>query len=114
MATQSHCLCLEKVGEQEPIFVLRGQDKTADVTVAFWASLNAVLAKERAQGRDDRELDDIVEEIAQDVWAIFNSKRWAVEWPDTDYSDPALTPKLKEAFTCASAMANWPNRKYPD
>ena len=32
--------CLEKAGDDEPIFVLRGQDITAPQVVAFWIGLN--------------------------------------------------------------------------
>lgn len=36
MATKYHDLCLDKVADDEPIFVLRAQDITAPDVVRFW------------------------------------------------------------------------------
>ena len=40
MATKSTCKTLQKVGPNEPIFVLRARDITAASTVAFWLGQN--------------------------------------------------------------------------
>lgn len=37
MATKANCPCLQKVGDDEPIFVLRAQDKCAADIVRIWA-----------------------------------------------------------------------------
>lgn len=36
MATKNHDPCLDKCGDDEPIFVLRAQDFTAPMAVRFW------------------------------------------------------------------------------
>jgi len=40
MAFKSTCQTLKKVGDDEPIFVLRAQDVTASRTLAFWLAIN--------------------------------------------------------------------------
>jgi hypothetical protein len=37
MAFKGSCSCLEKAADDEPIFVLRGQDRIAPKTVRQWA-----------------------------------------------------------------------------
>lgn len=37
MATKHNCKCIENAGDDEPIFVLRAQDKLAPSVVRFWA-----------------------------------------------------------------------------
>lgn len=39
MAYKSSCETLKKVGDDEPIFVLRAQDELAAQVVMFWAAL---------------------------------------------------------------------------
>lgn len=39
MATKHDCPCLEKAKDDEPIFVLRAQDKLAADTVRHWIQL---------------------------------------------------------------------------
>lgn len=40
MATKSTCTTLQKVADDEPIFVLRAQDKSAAPTVRYWILVN--------------------------------------------------------------------------
>lgn len=41
MATKLTCECLKKVGDDEPIFILRAQDVLAPRAVRHWADLLA-------------------------------------------------------------------------
>lgn len=49
MAFKKTCPTLKKVGDKEPIFVLRAQDITAPAVVQFWAILNAQCPEKRAE-----------------------------------------------------------------
>jgi hypothetical protein len=40
MSTKKDSPCLLKAGDDEPIFVLRAQDKTADVALEAWIEAN--------------------------------------------------------------------------
>lgn len=53
MATKNTCKTLQKIGENEPIFVLRAQDKTAAQTILFWLRLNPDLDEKRAKEARD-------------------------------------------------------------
>lgn len=44
MATKHDSICLEKAGDDEPIFVLRGQDVTSTATIRFWLKMNPQLS----------------------------------------------------------------------
>jgi hypothetical protein len=39
MATKHTCSCLKKAADDEPIFVLRAQDKLAPAVVQYWIDL---------------------------------------------------------------------------
>lgn len=43
MATKHTDTCLQKAGDDEPIFVLRAQDITAPETIMYWLHLNPRL-----------------------------------------------------------------------
>lgn len=43
MAFKLHCETLKKVGDTEPIFVIRAQDVLAPMVVEYWAELAAKL-----------------------------------------------------------------------
>jgi hypothetical protein len=43
VATKKYCPCFEKAADDEPIFVLRGQDVLAPMVVEYWAELAAKL-----------------------------------------------------------------------
>jgi hypothetical protein len=47
MATKNNCPTLAKVSSDEPIFVLRAQDKTAPATIRRWVALNIETAPAR-------------------------------------------------------------------
>ena len=40
--------CYDKAGEDEPLFVLRGQDITSPATIRFWVEANPQLRAEVA------------------------------------------------------------------
>lgn len=43
MSTKHNSICLEKAGDEEPIFVLRAQDELAPIIVELWAKLASTL-----------------------------------------------------------------------
>jgi hypothetical protein len=47
MAFKQTCSTLKKVGDDEPIFVLRAQDESASMAVAYWLRMNPQLSVER-------------------------------------------------------------------
>lgn len=47
MATKSTCKTLQKVADNEPIFVLRAQDVTAPDTIKFWLRQNPQITDDK-------------------------------------------------------------------
>jgi hypothetical protein len=50
MGYKSNDPCLEKVGSDEPIFVLRAQDKFAPILVRLWADLVRLQSGDSSPG----------------------------------------------------------------
>lgn len=70
MGYKNNDSCLDKVADDEPIFVLRAQDKSASHLVRQWAASNvATLAPERFQ-----EAHDIAD--AMETWARSHKSKW--------------------------------------
>lgn len=68
MATKHTDTCLQKAGDNEPIFVLRAQDITAPGLVRMWAILARERAKDQRTGAVSKALDaklQEAEELAQ-------------------------------------------------
>lgn len=70
MATKHTDTCLQKAGDDEPIFVLRAQDKLAAKTVRYWATLAAVYGVSDEKCLEARALAERME-----------------QWPDRKYPD---------------------------
>lgn len=50
--------CLAKAADDEPIFILRGQDQLADTVVDYWASLARGAGVDMARVTEARNLAD--------------------------------------------------------
>jgi len=89
--------CLGKAADNEPIFILRAQDRFAAVLVRQWAQMlsNVIATEVLSEGAhlsDDQRLHNIAH----------NSKR------------EALQKKVAEARALADEMEKWPKQKDPD
>lgn len=51
MSTKHESKCLQNARDDEPIFVLRGQDRLAPATIRFWASA-ALDASREGEGNE--------------------------------------------------------------
>ena len=57
------------IGEKEPVFILRAQDKTASAVVRYWAALNSY------EGGDSNAVQlALAQAVRMDEWPI---KKWA-------------------------------------
>lgn len=62
--------CLQKAGDDEPIFVLRAKDKSMTAVVQYWIDMNASTL--RAEKREEAEgLIKLAEK-----WAADNGSKW--------------------------------------
>lgn len=61
MATKKNDPCLDKAGDDEPIFVLRAQDKLAPALVRQWADQAAANGCPEPKVQDARQLADRME-----------------------------------------------------
>jgi hypothetical protein len=61
VAFKNNCSCLEKAAPDEPIFVLRAQDKLAPVIVKIWSLLAAAWSVPYEKTREARECADAME-----------------------------------------------------
>jgi uncharacterized protein (UPF0147 family) len=73
MALKSNDSCLAKAADDEPIFVLRAQDKSAPRTVRRWASDNKATL-DRAKYEEAHALADEME-----AW---QARTGRAKWPD--------------------------------
>jgi hypothetical protein len=62
MAFREDIECLKKVAPDEPIFVLRAQDKLAPALVALWSNLAQLTGCGQAKVEDARHLSDLMRE----------------------------------------------------
>lgn len=92
--------CIAKADVNEPLFVMRAQDETADIATRVW-----VLLQLRAHGVAialDVALDDTGNAISDAISAAHEDL------------GPELAGKLHEALALAAEMAAWPVRKLAD
>jgi hypothetical protein len=96
MATKLTDQCLAKVGDDEPIFVLRAQDRFAPTVVRVWIA----LVKCHAQG-------GLVCSLGMRLVRL-------LLWMAQSRLCGVSTTKTWEAEQLAAQMERWPTRKYPD
>lgn len=99
MSTKHDSVCLEKAGDEEPIFVLRAQDVTAPILVRVWARMVGTLQLAQDQGQT-------IEPILRSMAARLDEAL-----PDLSVGSSA---KLDGAQAIANLMEAWPHRKVPD
>ena len=87
--------CLEKVKDDEPIFVLRARDESAAVLVCLWASLN--------------DLPDAAFAHAEGRIAALNGD--LLKYLPPDHKSP---PKITEAKAWGRTMAAYPEKRRAD
>lgn len=85
--------CIAKAADDEPVFVLRAQDKTAPYVVKMWGVIN------------DSMLDD--QESYQELLLIIDDMLENV-------LPHAGCDKAQEAYRLAKLMEAWPNRRWPN
>lgn len=85
--------CLVKAAEDEPIFVLRGQDRFSAALVIAWAQLHDEVYSERARERPQG--------MTEGQYKV------AMEAP---YKGTSMSV---EVMACADQMARWRVRKFP-
>jgi hypothetical protein len=95
MATKLTDQCLAKVGDDEPIFVLRAQDAFAPIVVRVWIALVKLHTQSGRRGRMG------VRMVRGFLWIACRLST-------------ASTTKTWEAARLAAQMECWPTRKYPD
>lgn len=74
MGLKSDDKCLAKVGDDEPIFVLRAQDRLAPILVELWADLYFEHGGEEMKGCEALNLAD-----AMRAW---QKRTGRAKWPD--------------------------------
>lgn len=97
MGLKTNDACLQKAANDEPIFVLRAQDITADILVELWAELQEEI---RNMVRDGMTPEEAAGTIRRQYGLV---GREGVD-----------DPKLLEAYDLAAKMQRWPNRKVAD
>lgn len=88
--------CLYKAGDDEPIFILRAQDKHMAFILRTWANR---VAQEIHQPVD---LHDHMQDDVKTAIVAHNDKR------------EAQLKKVHEARQLADLVETWPNQKNPD
>lgn len=61
MATKSNCSCFAKAADDEPLFVLRAQDKLAPTVVRIWAQLALQTGAPMSKVTDAHDVADEME-----------------------------------------------------
>ncbi len=86
--------CLEKVKDDEPIFVLRARDESAACLVGLWAAMNDLPDDEFADAKDR------INDLADDLLSR-----------SPNHPSP---PKITNARTWAVAMIGYPEKRRAD
>jgi hypothetical protein len=74
MPTKHTCQCLEKVGDDEPVFVLRARDRCAPKIIRLWAEFARAEGSPEEKTQQARDIADEME-----AWAKVDDRG---RWPD--------------------------------